>query len=642
MYYKITNGAVSFGADMVLENIDFEIREKEKIAIVGRNGCGKTTLLKCIMGKIEMEAGTGESNFSVIKNGNPTIGYLEQITFPDQSIKMIDEILKVYAPIFALEEKMNKLLKEMENNPTPKKIEQFSAISEEYENKGGYTYQKEYNSMLKVFGFTDSDREKPLSDFSGGQKTKLAFIKLLLSKPDIILLDEPTNHLDILAIEWLEGYLKSYPSALVIVSHDRMFIDKIVDVVYEIEYGETRRYPGDYSNFEKVKRVNYEKQLKDSTHQKNEIARITRVIERFRYKATKAKMVQSKIKMLEKMKIINPPNRYDLRTFNSHFQPDTPSFSLALETKKLKIGYVDTLAEVTFKLMYGEKLGIIGGNGIGKSTLLKTLVGVIPKLGGDFRLGGNTNVEYFDQQIAQNSSELTIYEDFSKEFPNLNETEVRSALGAYQFSDETVFKKISSLSGGERVRLALCKITKRRPNILFLDEPTNHLDIVGKESLENMLSNYKGTLVFVSHDRYFVNKIADKLLVFDEKGATFYPYGYKEYMEKIERENSIQTTTPNEKTKTKETPIAQKEKSFSPKKELDKKKKKIEKLENTIGEYDSQISSLKSMLDDPAVYSDFEKITTIQNEIDSLNILKTNIEEEWLILCEELEQMQEV
>ena len=636
MYYKIINGAVSFGADMVLENVELEIKEKEKIAIVGRNGCGKTTLLKCIMGKIEMEEGTGESAFNIIKNGNPNIGYLEQITFPDQNIKMIDEILKVYDPIFALEKKMSKLLSEIEKDSSDKKVEQYSTIMEEYERMCGYTYQKEYSSMLKVFGFTDADREKPLSDFSGGQKTKLAFIKLLLSKPDIILLDEPTNHLDIVAIEWLEGYLKNYPSAVVIVSHDRMFIDKIVDTVYEIEYGETRKYPGNYTNFEKVKRINYEKQLKDSTHQKNEIARLTRLIERFRYKATKAKMVQSKIKMIEKMKIINPPNRYDLRTFNTHFQPDSPSFSQAIECKKLKIGYTTPLAELTFKLMYGEKLGIIGGNGIGKSTLLKTIMNIVPKLGGEMKLGGNTEVGYFDQGIAQISSDESIYENFSKEFPSLNETEVRSALGAYQFSDESVFKKISTLSGGERVRLALCKITKRRPNILLLDEPTNHLDIVGKESLENMLMNYKGTIICVSHDRYFVNKIADKLLVFDEKGVTFYPYGYAEYMEKMATQESIIEAKP---ATNKKVEVVVKEKNFSPKKELDKKKRKIEKLELTIAEYEAKIQNLKLELDNPEVYSDFEKITSIQGEIDTLVSLKSAIEEEWLMLNEELESM---
>lgn len=643
MYYKIINGSVSFGADTILENIDFEIKEKEKIAIVGRNGCGKSTLLKAIMGKIEMEEGTGESKFNVIKNGNPNIGYLEQITFPDQSIKMIDEILKVYAPLFEIENKMSRMLKEMESDASEKRIEQYSHLMEEYERLGGYTYKKEYNSMLTAFGFNAEDREKPLSNFSGGQKTKLALVKLLLSKPDIILLDEPTNHLDITAIEWLEGYLKSYPSALVIVSHDRMFIDKIVDTVYEIEYGETRKYVGNYSNFEKVKRANYEKQLKDSTLQKNEIARITRLIERFRYKATKAKMVQSKIKMLEKLKIINPPNRYDLRSFNTHFQPSAPSYNLALELKRCKIGYNKPLAEITLKVMYGEKLGIIGGNGIGKSTLLKTIVGLIPKLGGELKLGGNTDIGYFDQSIAQITSEDTIYENFSKEFPELNETEVRSALGAYQFEGESVFKKISALSGGERVRLALCKITKRRPNILILDEPTNHLDIIGKESLENMLQAYKGTIICVSHDRYFINKIADKILAFDENGATFYPYGYTEYMQKI-AENKNEPIRTGTKVKAKDTANTKdsteiKVKNFSPKKELDKIERKIGKIEGEISTIDEKINNLKLSLDDPDVYSDYTQINSIQGEIDLLCEEKESLELDWLELCEKLEKM---
>lgn len=635
MYYKITNGAVSFGDNMVLENINFEIKDKEKIAIVGRNGSGKSTLLKAIMGKVELEEGTGENEFSVSQSGQLNIGYLEQISFPDSNEKMLNEILKVYTPLFKMEEKMQSLLKTIEANPDEKNINKYTELMEEYERLGGYTYKKEYESMLKAFGFVDSDKEKKLSEFSGGQKTKLAFIKLLLTKPDIILLDEPTNHLDILAIEWLEKYLKDYPSALVIVSHDRMFIDKIVDTVYEIEYGEITKYVGNYQNFEKVKRQNYEKALKDSTAQKREIARITRIIERFRYKATKAKMVQSKIKMIDKMKIINPPNKYDLRVFNSHFQPETPSFNQVLELKKCKIGYTNPLAEINLKLMYGEKLGIIGGNGIGKSTLLKTIVGSIPHISGIVKLGGNISIGYFDQNIANKVSDLTIYEDFKLDFPSLNESEVRGALGAYQFSGDEVFKKISTLSGGERVRLALCKITKKKPNLLILDEPTNHLDIVGKESLENMLKAYKGTIIFVSHDRYFVKKLADKILAFDNGEATFYPFGYDEYKEKIDKDKLLQENAPQEKNQI----TIDKPKNFSSKKELDKIERKITKLENQMSEIDDKISSLNLALDDPDVYSDYTQISAIQSEIDELLALKSSMELDWLKLSEELEKL---
>lgn len=640
MYFKITNGAVSFGDNMVLENIDFEIKDKEKIGIVGRNGCGKSTLLKAIMGKVELEEGTGESVFSCAQSGGLRIGYLEQISFPNANEKMLDEILKVYAPLHNLEKSMEKLLKEVEDNPDPKKIEKYSSLMEEYEQKGGYTYKKEYESMLKAFGFNDSDKEKRLSEFSGGQKTKLAFIKLLLDKPDIILLDEPTNHLDIVAIEWLEDYLKNYPSAVVIVSHDRMFVDKIVNTVYEIEYGEVKKYAGNYENFEKVKRLNYEKRLKDATAQKNEIARLTRLIERFRYKATKAKMVQSKIKMIEKMKIINPPNRYDLRSFNTHFQPDNPSYNLAVELKNCKVGYSSVLAELSMKIMYGEKVGIIGANGIGKSTLLKTIVGLIPPLGGYVRLGGNVTIGYFDQSIANGVSEKTIYEDFKCEFPLLNETEIRGSLGAYQFSGDDVFKKISTLSGGERVRLALCKITKKRPNILILDEPTNHLDIVGKESLENMLKEYKGTIIFVSHDRYFVKKLAQKLLAFENGEVKLYPYGYDEYLEKKKGKEDFvileKSSTKVQKEKVSEDIKIQK---FSPKKELDKVERKISKIENEISNIETKIQNLKASLDDPDVYSDYTQISAIQSDIDLLEEGKATLETEWFELNNKLENM---
>lgn len=641
MYYKITNGAVSFGDNMVLENIDFEIKDKEKIGIVGRNGCGKSTLLKAIMGKVELEEGTGESAFCCTQSGGLRIGYLEQISFPDANEKMLDEILKVYTPLFVLEKSMEKLLKEIGVSPDQKKIEKYSALMEEYELKGGYTYKKEYESMLKAFGFEDADKEKKLSEFSGGQKTKLAFIKLLLEKPDVILLDEPTNHLDIVAIEWLEDYLKTYPSAVVIVSHDRMFINKIVNTIYEIEYGEVKKYIGNYENFERVKRQNYEKRLKDSTAQKNEIARLNRLIERFRYKATKAKMVQSKIKMIEKMKIINPPNRYDLRSFNTHFQPEAPSYNLAVELKNCKIGYLSPLAELSTKIMYGEKVGIIGANGIGKSTLLKTIVGQIPPLGGYVRLGGNISIGYFDQGIANGVSEKTIYEDFKDEFPLLNETEIRSSLGAYQFGGDDVFKKISTLSGGERVRLALCKITRRKPNILLLDEPTNHLDIVGKESLENMLASYKGTIIFVSHDRYFVKKLAQKLIVFENGNVTLYPYGYDEYEEKKKGaiETNVIASPSSQNSKSTLATVDTKSKNFSPKKELDKVTRKIEKIESEIGTIEDKIQNLKLSLDDPDVYSDYNQISTIQSEIDLLEKDKETLESEWLELNNKLENM---
>ena len=617
MLFKIQNGSVSFGADTVLERVDFEINEREKIAIVGRNGSGKSTLLKCIAGEVAMEEGTGENAFSVARIKNPVIGYLKQIDFSDENLSMLDEILKVFKPISDTEQKMAELLKEIEKSPDDQKIKEYSKLNERFEFLGGYTYKKEYSVMIKKFGFTEQDKLKPLNEFSGGQRTKIAFMKLLLSHPDILLLDEPTNHLDVTAIKWLEGYIKAYKSAVVIVSHDRMFVERTVDKVYEIEYGETKCYHGNYSDFERQKRENYQKQLKDHEYQREEIKRLTRLIERFRYKATKAKMVQSKIKMIERMKIIDKPDRYDLKSFHANFQPQIESVKGVLTIKDLEIGYDSVLGKVNFELLRGQKLGVIGDNGIGKSTLLKTLVREITALSGNFEFGLKTHIGYFNQQMAEYSSGKTLFDDFHDEFPLLNETEVRTALGSFLFSGEDVFKCVDDLSGGERVRLALCKMFKRRPNVLILDEPTNHLDIVGKETLENMLREYTGTVIVVSHDRYFINKVADRLLIFEHGDVNFYPYGYTEYelIEKEKQEKESESVAPVKEIKVQ----TGAKKSFStPLKDKSKKERRVKKLEELIGKNEEQLELLNKELENPGVYSDYVKVGEIQAQIDAL------------------------
>lgn len=636
MQYKIINGAVHYDSDMVLENVDIEINDNEKIAIVGRNGCGKTTLLRAIMGEVELEEGTGEQEFRVSKLGSPTISYLRQIPFENEALPMIEEVRKVFFYLTDMEKEMQALISRMENGDESC-IGTFTRLNEDYISKGGLTYKKEYETMVRRFGFSEEDEKKPLSEFSGGQRTKIAFIKMLLTKPDILLLDEPTNHLDIETIEWLESYLKNYKSTLVIVSHDRMFLDRIVNKVYEIEWGETRCYKGNYSAFEKQKRENYEKRLKDHEAQRAEIARINRLIERFRYKATKAKMVQSKIKLLEHMEIISAPDRYDTKTFKSNFQPNIQSSRQVLNVSHLKIGYDRALAEVSFNLERGQRLGIIGGNGIGKSTLLKTLMGKVPALSGEYKFGYNTEVAYFDQQLAQVSGEKTIFDIFASEFPRLNDTEVRRALGSFQFTGEEVFRSASTLSGGEKVRLALCKILYKRPNVLILDEPTNHMDIIGKETLEEILSNYEGTLIFVSHDRYFVNKIADRLLVFSSCGAEYMDCDYGRYEEKrIERE-ALLLSENDEKKET--APKVEKVRNFSPKKEIDKKKKRLEKLEGFISQCEAKIEELSRMTESDEVCSDYHKLTEIQAEIDAEKEKQSAYEGEWVLLCEELEAL---
>ena len=514
MNYRIVNGAVSYGAETILEEINIEIKEKEKIAIIGRNGAGKSTLLKAIINNDLLTQGTGEEKFNIYKEGNPVIGYLKQMEFEDDQITMIDEILKVYKPITNLERKIEQIVEKMQTDKSEELAKEYSKAMDRYEFLDGYTYKKEYETAINKFGFSSEDKLKKISEFSGGQRTKIAFIKLLLSKPDILLLDEPTNHLDIDAIEWLEQYLKNYSKSVVIVSHDRMFLNKIVNKVYEIEYGVTTAYSGNYTFFEEQKKINYEKQLKDYEYQQKEIKRLNDIVTRFKYKPTKAKMAMSKLKQIERMVKIEAPNKYDLTTFKTNFIIEKQSGKDVLFAKDLEIGYDKTLQKISLNVYRGQKIGIIGENGIGKSTLLKTLVGIIPKISGEFEFGHNVQIGYFDQQMALLDSEKTVLEDFSEEFPNLTTTELRNSLAAFMFYGEDVFKKISMLSGGEKVRLQLCKILKKGPNLLILDEPTNHMDIIGKESLELLLKEYTGTIIFVSHDRFFVNKIADTLLIF--------------------------------------------------------------------------------------------------------------------------------
>lgn len=611
MNYTIVNGAVEFGAETILEEINFEIKGKDKIAVIGRNGAGKSTLLKALIDNSMLTEGIGEEKFNIYKESSINIGYLKQVDFEDENITMLDEILKVYKPVLDLEKKMEKLLEKMQNDKSEELATEYSKTMDRYEFLEGYTYKKEYETVINKFGFSVEDKSKKISEFSGGQRTKIAFIKLLLSKPDILLLDEPTNHLDVTTIEWLEGYLKSYPRAIVIVSHDRMFLDKIVNKVYEIEYGATTRYTGNYTDFEKQKKVNYEKQLKDYEYQQAEIKRLMRVVDRFRYKATKAKMAQSKLKQIEHMVKVKEPNKYDLTSFKTNFKLEKESGRDILHVRDLQIGYTNTIQTVSFDLYRGQKLAVIGENGIGKSTLLKTLVNKLEKLGGKFEFGHNVEIGYFDQQMALLDSEKTVFDDFASAFPLLTTTEIRNSLAAFMFCGEDVFKTINMLSGGEKVRLQLAKILKKGPNFLVLDEPTNHMDIVGKESLELLLKEYTGTILFVSHDRFFVNKIADSLLVFTKSGVKYYDKTYSEY--ELEKQEEVEEKVVEQK----------KEKNtnnlYLQQKEQARKDARIKKIEREIDELEKQVAQLKEELQKEENYTDYEKLSEIQNKIDELN-----------------------
>ena len=674
MLYQISNGAVAFGDDVILHSIDFEIRNTEKIAIVGRNGCGKTTLLKLISGEVEMEKLDSDESAFIAKAGNPEIGYLKQIAFDDPDVTLEQEVRKCFVKMDERKAELARAAAELEHDYSDEKVARYTAMEEAFKDDGGYYYEKEYEVMIRKFGFSDDERKKPIRDFSGGQQTKIAFIKLLLSKPDILLLDEPTNHLDVTTIEWLEGYLKSYPKAVVVVSHDRMFLDNVVDVVYEIEYGTARRYPGNYTNFIARKKENYDKQMKDHIAQQKEIERLQRMVTRFKGKPTKTSMAQSKQKAIDRMVIIEAPDKYDNKTFHANFQPEKETGNDVLYTSELAIGYDHPLSVVSRDLKRGEKLGILGGNGLGKSTFLKTIVGKIPALSGEYRFGTNVQIGYFDQQMAMYTSSKTVLDDFWDEYPNLTETEARNALGAFLFSGEDVFKNVNMLSGGEKVRLALCKILKTRPNVLVLDEPTNHMDIVGKETLESMLKDYKGTLIFVSHDRYFVKKVATQLLVFEDGTTNLYQFGYEQYQEKLDREaeesknvyrgNAIfggaisqngssqtgsdanrstsqtaaagnvgESTNANSAAQAGGMAVSSTGKAYyNPGKERSKIQKKVKKAEEDLAVKEAKLDELKAELMKPEYQSSYSKLTEIQNEIDAL-------EEEILIDMEAWEEL---
>ena len=650
MNFKITNGSVSYGADTILENINFEVKGKEKVAVVGRNGCGKSTLLRAIINNSLLSEGTSEEKFSVFKEGIYNIGYLKQIDFEDESITMKDEILKVYSDVLNTEKKMNSLLEKMQTDKSETLAKEYSRLHDRFEFLNGYTYKKEYETVVRNFGFLVEDLDKKISDFSGGQRTKIAFIKLLLSKPDLLLLDEPTNHLDIDTIEWLEDYLKTYPKACVIVSHDRMFINKIVDKIYEIEYGEMTLYSGDYDYYEKQKRVNYEKQLKDFEYQQKEIKRLMAVVERFRYKKNKAKMAQAKLKQIERMVKLEEPNKYDLRTFKSSFKINRESGKNVLQVSNLSIGYDEKIASnINFDLYKGQKIGIIGPNGTGKSSLLKTIVSKIQKLSGEINIGHNVDIGYFDQKEALIDSDKTVYDVFSDAFPELTVTEVRNSLAAFMFYGDDVFKNVSMLSGGEKVRLKLSMILKKGPNFLILDEPTNHMDIVGKETLENMLKEFEGSMLFVSHDRFFVNKIADSIIVFEknkenksESKVRYFDCTYEEYIEKFkEKENKLDNINLNIDNLHENDLKAKKNKNIynNPLKEKSRIERKIKKIEEDIELIENDITLQKNLLEDEEISSDYLKLEEINNNINELNEILNMKYIEWEELQKELEKI---
>lgn len=622
MYYKISNGSVTLGANTILEDINFYVKDNDKIGIVGRNGCGKTTLLKAITNEYTLS--DGYDDLKIESSNDFKIGYVKQNITDNLNMKMIDYIKESYSDILEIENKLNSLEQKLSNSYSEQVLNKYNDLQNEYIYKGGNTYKKEYEIALKKFGFTDIDKEKLLNEFSGGQLTKLSLIRLLLSKPDLLILDEPTNHLDINSIEWLENYLKNYKKSIILVSHDRMFLDNICNIIYDIEYGELKRYVGNYSSFVKQKEQDYEKQLKDYEYQQKEIKRLQYIADRFRYKPTKAKMAMSKLKQIEKMIKIDKPNKSNTKTFKINLKTEENSYRDVLKVKNLSIGYDKELCKLSFNLERQDKLGIIGENGIGKSTLIKTLTGLIHPLSGKYIYGDRVSIGYFSQNFENLDNNNTVYEEIDKAYPSMTPNEIRTLLGSFEFTGEDVFKKINDLSGGEKVKLSLCKILNNKPNLLILDEPTNHLDIISKDTIEKILTNYNGTIIMVSHDRYLINNVCNKLLVFENNEAKLYNYGYKEYLEKRKVDIPI----------LKEEPKKDKNKVIN--NSVDN-TNKLNKIMKEIELLDNDLKKLNNKLLEKEVYMNVAKAKEIEQEI--LNITnkieeKTN---EWESLANKVE-----
>ncbi len=613
MLITINSGTVYFGANDVFENIDFSVKENEKIALVGRNGCGKTTLLKVLMGQVDLSSG------QLIKPNKLKVGYLNQNSLIDCHNNVKDELLSVFKPLLDMEEKLNELSERLKVEHSDKLINEYSNLEEEFKSKGGYTYNSEMETILFGFGFKKEDLDKNVADFSGGEKTKLAFVKLLLSKPDLLLLDEPTNHLDLSTIEWLESYLSKYKKAIVLVSHDRIFLDKIVDSVYELEYGHIKKYAGNYSKFVEQKKIDFEKDSQAYVRQQKEIKRLEELIEKFRYKKNKAAFAQSKIKYLDRMEKLDDPKKADTKAFKATFKCAVKGGKSVLNMDHYLIGYDKPLFEVTHEILRGQRICVMGDNGTGKSTLLKTIIGQIPSLGGYMMLGHQIDIGYFDQNIASYKNGNTVLEELWNEYPDKDMYEIRSTLGAFLFSSDEVFKEVSVLSGGEKVRLALAKLMLKNANFLLLDEPTNNLDIVSKEALENALKNYDGTILFVSHDRYFIKQVATSCLVVENGKMVYYPDGYKDY---------IDTNKKIEEVKEKSEKVDLKVVKARPKYNLRKLEEEISNLENLLEEK-------RALRFEPEYYQDSRRMQELDEEIDDIHNKIHAAEEKWEIAMEE-------
>ncbi len=599
----------TYGGQVVLDGASIQVKDKEKIALVGRNGCGKSTLMKIICGQEDFDAGN-----RVVTNGLQ-IGYLSQITFSNEDCTVYDELLKAFDQVRALEKEINEQASVLEYDASEKQLEKYDRLMEQFERLNGYQYDVELKNVFFHFQFEEEDLYKPLSLFSSGQKTRIALVKLLLSKPDILLLDEPTNHLDIESIEWLENYIKQYPSAVILVSHDRLFLDRVVNEIVEIEFGKTTRYVGNYSHYVQEKETFLLKNHDAYIRQQQEIMRLQALIEKFRYKRSKAAFAKSKQKYLDRMEKVEDHSA-DTSMIKAQFSSARKGGKQVLEVHQLEVGYDACLSSIDLTLYQKQRLAIVGPNGIGKSTFIKTLMKEIPPISGNFSFGHQIDVGYFNQESAQMRSEKTVLDELWDAYPQSTQTEIRNTLASFLFTHDDVFKEVNTLSGGERVRLALAKLMMAHDNLLILDEPTNHLDIQAKEALEKALEYYDGTLLFVSHDRMFLKKMATRVL---EMGATSHLYDvtYEEYLEKKNQGNIV------------EEKVIVQESSKQSFIDIKAKKNRVAKLEKLLEEAELDLESLRELRYEPEYYQDFQKMEELEQLIDEKHNEIEQYSKEW-------------
>lgn len=638
MLIQLNNITKNFVVNEIFSNVKMEINDKDRVAIVGRNGAGKSTLLKIISGELSFDS--GERTVSK----NTTIGYLSQEFIVREDLSIYEEMITCFDEIISLETNLEKLSYELtpENiEKDPGLLDRFDRLQNEVLTHKDYHYKSKIESVLYGLDFTKDVFDKKISTFSGGEKTRLSMAKLLLSEPDLLILDEPTNHLDMENVAWLENYLSSYNGAIVIVSHDRYFLDKVVNVVYNLEFGKLKKYVGNYSKFLKQYEEDYEKQLKEFTSQQKDIKRLEEFVQKNIARASTSKMAKSRQKVLDKMELIDNPKKDD-KAANIEFKIKEQSGRDVLMIENLKVGYDGKQVgnAYNFSVYKGDRIAIVGRNGIGKSTLIKTIAKKQNAIGGSVHYGSKVSLGYYDQKQAEFESSKTILNELWDEYPLMKEAEVRTVLGRFLFRGDSVLKIVRDLSGGEKARLQLAKLMLEKNNLLVLDEPTNHLDITSKQVLEDALENYEGTIVFVSHDRYFINKIANKVLDITGDDYSIYLGNYDYYLEKREQE-LIAKKLKEEKTDEVQEKVAN---DYALGKE---EKKRIRKLERTREELLEKIESLEEKvtlvnneLTKEEVYTDAIKVQEYNEELRSLNQEIEDLNNTWLEIEEELESLQ--